>query len=208
MNHSKSKHRLAVLASGRGSNFENILDATLHRFLDAEIVIFITNNPSSRALSIAQRHPLPSHVLIPKSFPSREAYDQTIAKLLKEAGVELILLAGYNRIIGKPILEAFPDHVLNIHPSLLPSFPGLHAQRQALDAGVKVSGCTVHFVNEALDAGPIILQRTVPVLDDDTEESLADRILKEEHIAYSLAIQLVLEKKIAIQNGRVVLNKS
>jgi phosphoribosylglycinamide formyltransferase-1 len=196
--------RLGVLISGRGSNLQAIIDAIADRRLDAEIAVVIANREDAGGLDRARRAGIDAVTIGHRGWPSSDDYDRALVAELRRRDVRLVCLAGFMRKVGAPLLEAFPNAVLNIHPSLLPSFPGLHAQRQALDHGVKASGVTVHFVTDALDAGPIIIQRTVPVLDDDTEERLAARILVEEHRAYSEAIAVVLNGGWRIEGRRVI----
>ena len=195
--------RLGILLSGRGSNFEAIADSVAAGRLEAEIAVVISNRPEARGLEIARSRGLAA-VCIPSKGVPREEYDRLLVAELKRREVDLVCLAGFMRLLTAGFCQAFPMRVLNIHPSLLPAFPGLDAQKQALEHGVKISGCTVHFVDELLDAGPIILQAGVPVLDDDTEESLAARILSEEHRIYSQAIAMVLSGKWRIEGRRVV----
>jgi phosphoribosylglycinamide formyltransferase-1 len=196
--------RLGVLLSGRGSNLQAIIDAIAERRLDATIAVVISNQKNAGGLERAQRVGIETLTLSHRGWPSRDDYDRALVSELRKRNVGLVCLAGFMRKVGAPIIDAFPNAVLNIHPSLLPSFPGLHAQQQALDHGVKTSGVTVHFVTADLDAGPIIVQRTVPVRDDDTEERLAARILVEEHHAYPEAIALVLDGGWRIDGRRVV----
>jgi len=191
--------RLGILISGRGSNFVAIADAKL----DAEIAIVISNRPEAQGIAIARDRGL-NAVVLPSRGLARETYDAQLAAALDAAGVDLICLAGYMRLLSPAFIRRYPQRILNIHPSLLPSFPGLHAHRDALAHGAKISGCTVHFVDEGLDSGPIIQQAAVPVLDDDTEASLAARILKEEHRIYSQAIAQVLSGKYRIEGRRVL----
>ena len=191
--------RLGILISGRGSNFVAIADA----HLDAEIAIVISNRPEAQGIAIARERGLNALVL-PSRGLDRETYDAQLAAALDEARVDLICLAGYMRLLSPAFIRRYPQRIVNIHPSLLPSFPGLHAHRDALAHGAKISGCPVHFVDEGLDCGPIIQQTAVPVLDNDTEASLAARILKEEHRIYSEAIALVLSGKYRIEGRRVV----
>ena len=195
--------RLGILLSGRGSNFVAIADSIDAGRLDAEISIVISNRPDARGLEIARERGLPA-VCVPSKGVPREDYDRQLIAELKSRGVELICLAGFMRLLTAEFCREFPMRVLNIHPSLLPAFPGLEAQKQALEHGVKVSGCTVHFVDEHLDAGPIVLQAAVPVLASDTAETLAARILKEEHRIYSEAIGIVLAGGWRIEGRRVV----
>lgn len=195
--------RLGILLSGRGSNFEAIADSIEASRLEAEIAIVISNNPRAKGLERAQQRGLRA-VCIPSKAMEREAYDRLVVAELREARVDLVCLAGFMRLLSAYFVEEFPQRILNIHPSLLPSFPGLEAQAQALEHGAKYTGCTVHFVDERLDAGPILIQKAVPVLDADTEESLAARILEQEHVAYTEAIRLVLSGDYRIDGRRVV----
>ena len=195
--------RLGILLSGRGSNFEAIADSIEADRLDAEIAIVISNNPRAKGLERARQRGLQA-VCIPSKAMEREAYDRMVVAELRKAQVELVCLAGFMRLLSAYFVEEFPQRILNIHPSLLPSFPGLEAQAQALEHGVKHTGCTVHFVDERLDAGPILIQKAVAVLDSDTEESLAARILEQEHVAYTEAIRLVLSGDYRIDGRRVV----
>src|SRR5208283_3320911 len=196
--------RIGVLLSGRGSNFEALADsAAAGRIPNAEIAIVIGNKPDARGLERAKARGIAAR-LIPSKGLEREAYDRQVAAVLQEYKVDLICLAGYMRLLSPYFVAAFPQRILNIHPSLLPSFPGLESQKQALDHGVKFAGCTVHFVDENLDAGPIILQAVVPVLDSDDEHTLSERILKEEHRIYSEAVKIVLEGNYRIEGRRVL----
>jgi len=195
--------RLGILLSGRGSNFEAIADNVAAGRLPAEIVSVISNREEARGLQIARQRGLPALCIPSKGVP-REEYDRRVAQELKARNVDLVCLAGFMRLLSAEFCRAFPMRILNIHPSLLPAFPGLDAQKQALDHGVKISGCTVHFVDERLDAGPIVLQAAVPVQDDDTEESLAARILVEEHRIYSEAIRIIVSERWRIDGRRVV----
>jgi phosphoribosylglycinamide formyltransferase 1 len=195
--------RLGILLSGRGSNFEAIADSVVAGRLDAEIAIVISNRPEARGLEIARERRLPA-VCVPSKGVPREDYDRQLTAELKSRGVELICLAGFMRLLTAEFCREFPMRILNIHPSLLPAFPGLEAQKQALEHGVKISGCTVHFVDEHLDAGPIVLQSAVPVQAGDNAETLAERILKEEHRIYSEAIGIVLAGRWRIEGRRVV----
>jgi len=199
-----ANRRLGVLLSGRGSNLQAIIDAITERRLDATIAVVISNQENAGGLERARRVGIETLTLSHRGWPSRDDYDRALVSELRSRNVGLVCLAGFMRKVGAPLIDAFPNAVLNIHPSLLPSFPGLHAQQQALDHGVKTSGVTVHFVTADLDAGPIIVQRTVPVRDDDTEETLAARILVEEHHAYPEAIALVLDGGWRIDGRRVV----
>jgi phosphoribosylglycinamide formyltransferase 1 len=196
--------RIGVLLSGRGSNFEALADSVAAgRIPGAEIAIVISNRDGAPGIERARARGIPSRV-IPSKGLEREAYDRQVVAALQEARVGLICLAGYMRLLSPYFVAAFPQRILNIHPSLLPSFPGLEAQRQALEYGVKFAGCTVHFVDENLDAGPIILQALVPVEDSDTEETLSARILTEEHRIYTEAVKLVLSGDFKIEGRRVV----
>jgi len=193
-----SIRRIAVLVSGRGSNLQALIDAAAAAQVDrAAIAVVISNVEGAFALERARRAGIPTSFIDHRGWSSRDDFDRALVAELKRHDVHLVCLAGFMRKVGAPVLEAYPNAILNIHPSLLPSFPGLHPQRQALMHGVKVSGVTVHLVTEDLDAGPIILQRPVPVLDDDTEETLAVRILQEEHLAYPEAVRMI------VNGGRV-----
>jgi len=195
--------RLGILLSGRGSNFEAIADNVAAGRLEGEIAAVISNRPDARGLEIARERALPAVVIPSKGVP-REEYDAQVVAELCNRGVELVCLAGFMRLLTAEFCRAFPLRILNIHPSLLPAFPGLDAQKQALEHGVKISGCTVHFVDEQLDAGPIVAQAAVPVLDNDTADTLAARILKEEHRIYSEAISVVLSGRWRIEGRRVI----
>jgi phosphoribosylglycinamide formyltransferase-1 len=196
--------RLGVLVSGRGSNLQAIIDAIASGRLDASIAIVLTNRSGAGALDRAAAAGIPARAFNPKEFAGRDEFDRALAGALAEKHVDLVCLAGYMRLVGAPLLDAFPNRILNIHPSLLPAFPGLDAQRQAIDHGVKISGVTVHFVTGDLDGGPIVLQAAVPVLGDDTVETLSARILVEEHRIYPEAIQIVLDGSCSIVGRRVV----
>ncbi len=193
--------RLGILLSGRGSNFEAIADNIAAGRLDAEIAVVISNRPEARGLEVARQRGLKA-VCLPSKGVDREVYDQRLVEELKRNEVELVCLAGFMRLLSAGFVREYPRRILNIHPSLLPAFPGLDAQYQALEHGVKITGCTVHFVDEQLDSGPIILQAAVPVLDDDTVESLSARILKEEHRIYTEAIRIVLSESYTLENRR------
>jgi len=199
------KKRIGVLLSGRGSNFEALADSiAAGRIPNAEIAIVISNREDAPGIEKARSRGIPAKA-IPSKGLEREAYDRQVAAELAEAKVDLICLAGYMRLLSPYFIAAFPNRILNIHPSLLPSFPGLEAQRQALEHGVKIAGCTVHFVDESLDAGPIILQASVAVRNDDTEATLSERILREEHRIYSEAVRIVLEGRYRIEGRRVLI---
>lgn len=196
--------RIGVLLSGRGSNFEALAESvSAGRIPGAEIAIVISNKPDAGGLARAAARGIPSEC-IPSKGLEREAYDRKVVDVLRARNVDLICLAGYMRLLSPYFVAAFPQRILNIHPSLLPSFPGLESQKQALDYGVKFAGCTVHFVDENLDAGPIILQAVVPILDTDDDHSLSERILKEEHRIYTEAVKIILEGNYRIAGRRVV----
>ena len=197
------KRRIGVLISGGGSNFEALAESVARgRIPNAEIAIVVSNRDDAPGLEIARVRGIPARA-IPSKGLEREAYDRLVVAALIEKSVDLVCLAGYMRLLSPYFVNAFPGRILNIHPSLLPAFPGLESQRQALEHGVKFSGCTVHFVDENLDAGPILLQAVVPVEDNDTPETLATRILGEEHRIYSEAVRLVLEGRVRIEGRRV-----
>lgn len=200
--------KLGVLASGRGSNLQAIITACEKEEIPAQVAVVISDKPGAYALERARQAGIPGYALEPKTFDSKAAYEQAIVKLLNEADVGLICLAGYMRLVGETLLQAFPCKIMNIHPALLPSFPGLNGQRDALNYGVKISGCTVHFVDEGMDTGPIILQAAVPVLDDDTEETLSARILQQEHRLYPQAVKLFAEGTLEIVGRRVLIKES
>ena|SRR5579863_3631776 len=197
--------RLGILLSGRGSNFEAIADQVAAGRIDAEIAVVISSRPEARGLEAASGRGLRA-LCIPSKGLDREAYDARLIQELRSNSVDLVCLAGFMRLLSATFVRAYPERILNIHPSLLPAFPGLDAQKQALEHGVKVTGCTVHLVDEFLDAGPIVLQAAVPVLDEDTVESLSDRILAEEHRIYSEAIRIVLGGQFQIDGRRLILN--
>lgn len=196
--------RIAVLLSGRGSNFEAIAESVREgRIVGAEIAVVLSNREGAQGIEKAQRRGLET-CIIPSAGRQREEYDREVVAMLKEKKVDLVCLAGFMRLLSPYFVSEFRNCILNIHPALLPAFPGLEAQKQALEAGVKVSGCTVHFVDENMDAGPIVLQAVVPVEDDDTEATLSARILREEHRIYTEAINLVLSGRYRIEGRRVV----
>jgi phosphoribosylglycinamide formyltransferase 1 len=196
---------LGVLASGRGSNLQAILEACDKGRLIASVGVVISDKKEARALDRARQFKVPEVYLDPKASANREAYDQRIIEELQRHSVELLILAGYMRIVTPVLIQAYRNKIINIHPALLPAFPGLHAQRQALAYGVKVSGCTVHFVDEQVDHGPIILQTAVPVLENDTDETLSARVLAEEHKILIQAIRLFSEGRLELQGRRVIL---
>ncbi|MBC7350524.1 MAG: phosphoribosylglycinamide formyltransferase [Candidatus Aminicenantes bacterium] len=199
----KKRGRVAVLLSGRGSNFRAIHDSMLAGKIDAEIVLVFSNKAEAPGLQTARDRGLETLFLDPKDFPSKDAYDAAIVEELQKRQVDLVCLAGYMKIITPLFCQAFRNRIMNIHPALLPSFQGLHAQKQAVDYGVRYSGATVHFVWEEVDAGPIILQAVVPVHQDDTEETLADRILEWEHKIYPEAVRLYFEGKLEVRGRKV-----
>jgi phosphoribosylglycinamide formyltransferase 1 len=198
--------RIGVLLSGRGSNFEALADGiAASRIPRAEIAIVLSNREGAPGIEKARARGIPTQV-IPSKGLEREAYDKLVVAALREKNVDLVCLAGYMRLLSPHFVAAFPNRILNIHPSLLPAFPGLESQRQALEHGAKFSGCTVHFVDENLDAGPIVLQACVPIEDQDTPETLAERILREEHRIYTEAVRIVLEGRYRIEGRRVLLD--
>jgi phosphoribosylglycinamide formyltransferase 1 len=199
-----SNRRLGVLISGRGSNLQALVEAIRDGRLDAEIAIVISNREDAAGLERARAAGIEAIVVSHRGWPSRDEYDRALARELKARNVRLVCLAGFMRLVGAPLIDAFPHAILNIHPSLLPAFPGSDAQRQAVEHGAKVSGVTVHFVTAELDGGPIILQRSVQVLEHDTASTLAARILEEEHRAYPDAVQIVLEGGWSIDGRRFV----
>ncbi len=195
--------KLGVLISGNGSNLQSIIDHIEKGSLKAVIKIVISNNPDAYGITRAKERGIAVVVIKNRDFKNKEEFDLELIRILKSNHVDLVILAGFMRIITPALLKAFPQKVMNIHPALLPSFPGTHGQKQALEYGVKISGCTVHFVDEGVDTGPIIIQSAVQVFDDDTEETLAARILKEEHRIYPQAIQYFAEGKIEVKERKV-----
>jgi len=202
-----SKLRLGVLASGRGSNLQAIIDNIAAGKLDAEAAVVISDKPDAFALERARNHGVPAVHIKPADYRGKEEYEKAVTDCLRENRAELVVLAGYMRIVGEVLLGEYPNRIMNIHPALLPSFPGAHGQRDAVEYGVRYSGCTVHFVDGGMDTGPIILQEVVPVLQDDDEDSLAARILKEEHKVYSRAIQLFAEGKLRVEGRKVCISQ-
>jgi phosphoribosylglycinamide formyltransferase-1 len=200
------KLKLGVLASGGGTNLQSIINQCQQQKIDAEIVLVLCNNPGAGALTRAEQAGLPNVCINHRDFDKRENFDQAVVAALREAGVELVVLAGFMRIISETFLEAFPQRIINIHPALLPAFPGMHVQKKALDYGARFSGCTVHFVDNGVDTGPIIIQAVVPILEDDDEESLSARILQQEHLIYPRAIQLFSEDRIKLDGRRVLID--
>ncbi len=199
----KKRGRVAVLLSGRGSNFKAIHDAIREGRINAELALVVSNRAEAPGLQTARERGLEALFLDPKAYPSKEAYDEAIVAELRKREIDLVCLAGYMKIVTPLFCQAFRHRIMNIHPALLPSFPGLHAQKQAVDYGVRYSGATVHFVSEEVDAGPIILQAVVPVYQDDTEETLANRILIFEHEIYPEAVRLYFEGKLEVRGRKV-----
>jgi len=197
--------RVGVLISGNGSNLQAIIDNCEAGTVDAIVACVISNRADAFGLERARRHGIRAIHIDHRRYPDRESFDAAVVSVLREHGVELVALAGFNRIVSPVLLEAYPQSILNIHPALLPAFPGNHAQRQALLHGVKIAGCTIHFIDEGTDTGPIIAQAAVPVLDTDTEETLSRRILREEHRMYPAVIQLFAEGRIRVEGRRVIL---
>jgi len=202
--------RVAVLASGRGSNLQAVIDAIEAGWVQAQIVVVISNKKNAVALERARKHGLKDLFVDPKPFAgrpdSREAYDQSLLEILQQHEVELVLLAGYMKIVTAVLVNAYANRMMNIHPSLLPSFPGLDVQKKAIDWGCKLAGCTVHFVTEGVDEGPIIIQAAVPILDGDTPDTLAARILVQEHKIYPRAVQLFAEGRLKVEGRRVFID--
>lgn len=195
--------RIAVLVSGRGSNLQAIINSIENKKVNVVIAVVISNVQNALALDIAREHGIKTLFVDPNKYKTREDFDQKIMEIIKKKQVTLICLAGFMRVLSKTFVQQFKNRIMNIHPSLLPSFPGLKAQNKALNAGVKFSGCTVHFLDEGVDTGPIICQAVVPVLNDDTLESLSERILKEEHRIYPLAIQAFMEQRLFCEGRKV-----
>ena len=198
--------KLAVLVSGRGSNLQAIIDSIDREELDAHLSIVISNTKDTMALKRAEKHGIKTIFIDPSTYLNSKEYDKALVLKLKEFSIDLICLAGYMRILGEEVIQTFEKKIINMHPSLLPAFSGLNAQKQAINYGVKFSGCTVHFVDSGVDSGPIILQTVVPVYDNDDEKSLSKRILEQEHYLYPKAIKMIQEKKIRL-NGRTVTSK-
>jgi phosphoribosylglycinamide formyltransferase-1 len=201
----KATIRIGVLISGNGTNLQAIVDRSEKGELDAQVVCVISNRADAFGLERARMHGIAALHLDHKVFPNRSDYDGELVRILREFQVDLVVLAGFMRIVTPTLLDAFPNSVMNIHPALLPAFPGLDAQKQALEYGVKVSGCTVHFVDSGTDTGPIILQAAVPVMEDDSEATLAERIHLEEHKLYPAAIQLFAEGRLKVEGRRVII---
>ena len=197
------KLRLGVLASGSGSNLQAIIDRCADGSIDAEIVLVLSNTPGAGALTRAEQAGIATALIDHRTFADRVDFDRAVVQALQSASVDLVVLAGFMRLITAPFIDAFPERIINIHPALLPAFPGLHVQKKALEAGARFSGCTVHFVDGGVDTGPIIIQAVVPILDDDDEASLSARILVQEHQIYPRAIQLIAEGQVRIEGRRV-----
>jgi len=198
---------IGVLVSGSGTNLQAIIEAIKAGKIEGKICIVISDNPNAYAIKRAKKYNIKTQYINYKEFNNREEYDKKIISILKEKDCDLVVLAGYMKILTPYFINAYKNKIMNIHPALLPSFPGLHVQKKAIDHGVKVSGCTVHFVDEGLDSGPIIIQQVVEVKDDDTEESLVERILREEHRIYPRAIQLFSEGKLIIKGRRIFIKE-
>jgi len=198
---------IGVMASGRGTNLQAIIEAVEEGRIEGKISIVISDNPDAYALKRAEQNNTETQYINFKEYKSREDYDKKVVKCLKEKEVDLVVLAGYMRILSPYFIKVYKNKIMNIHPALLPSFPGLRAQKKAIECGVKISGCTVHFVDEGVDSGPIILQKAVEVRDDDTEESLAERILQEEHQIYPQAIQLFSQGRLIIKGRKVFIGE-
>ena len=197
--------KLCVMASGRGSNFASIVEKIEAGDVPAIVDVLVSDNPQARALQTAKEHGIATAVFRREDYPTNKAHNQAIVEFLKPRGIDLIVLAGYMRLIKAPLLEAYPNRIINIHPALLPSFPGLDGQKQALEYGVRYSGCTVHFVDAGVDSGPVILQKVVPVEPDDTVETLSARILKEEHKLLPRAITLIAQGKVSVEGRKVTI---
>jgi len=198
------KIRVAVLASGRGSNLQAIIDASEREEIPAVVAVVISDKAEAAALDRARKHGIPAVHIHRPYYRDKDEYERRIVLELREYGVDLVCLAGYMLLVGDVLLEAFPNRVINIHPALLPAFPGLHAQRQAVEYGVKLSGCTVHLVDGGMDTGPIILQAAVPVLPGDGEEELSARILEQEHVIYPEAVKFFAQGRIRVEGRKVI----
>ena len=197
--------KVAVLVSGRGSNLQALIDAVNSKELQVEICLVLSDKADAYALERAHRHGIPTAVVQRKGYSNKEEFQKAILEEVKSHGAELVVLAGFMRILGRTFLSSFPNRVINIHPTLLPAFPGIDAQRQALDYGVKFSGCTVHFVDEGMDSGPIIAQHVVPVMDDDDRDALADRILEQEHLLIVEGVKLFSEGRLKVDGRKVTI---
>ena len=198
---------IAILASGRGSNLQAIIDAIINGNINARISCVISNVPGAKAIDRALKYNIKAFTIDNRQFSNRSEYEKEIIRVLEEYNIDLVCLAGYMRIVGKDMIDRYRWKMINIHPALLPSFPGIDGQLQAIDHGVKISGCTVHFVDEGCDTGPIIAQRAVPVYDDDTEETISARILEEEHKLYPEVIQLFAEGRITLSGRKTIIRR-
>jgi len=197
------RHPIAVLVSGGGTNLQAIIDACERGEIPCHVALVLSNKEDAYGLVRAKKHGIPTEVVRHRDFPSREAFDERLVETIRRSGAELVCLAGFMRVLTPVFVRAFPNRILNIHPALLPSFPGTHGQKQALEYGVRFSGCSVHFLDEGVDTGPIIVQAVIPVYDDDTEESLGARILTQEHRIYPMAIRLFFEGRLKLEGRRV-----
>ncbi|MGE5381037.1 MAG: phosphoribosylglycinamide formyltransferase [Methylocystaceae bacterium] len=204
---SREPLRLGVLASGRGSNFAAIMRAIEGGRLNARVAVLISDQPQAPALSLARGFGVPAEVISPRQFADKSQFEDALAQACQKFQVEVVVLAGFMRLLGAGFLSRYPQRVVNIHPALLPAFPGLNAQKQAVEYGVRFSGCTVHLVDEGMDSGPIIMQAAVPVEPDDDEHTLAERILKEEHRLYPQALQLMADNRLIIRDRRVYIKE-
>jgi len=201
----KKTFRIAVLASGGGTNLQSIIDQQQSGSLAVDIVLVISNNPGAGALQRARQAGINTLCINHRHYPTREDFDQALVDALQEADVDLVVLAGFMRIITPIMLTAFPYRIINIHPALLPAFPGLNVQQQALDYGARFSGCTVHFIDDGVDTGPIIIQAVVPILPEDSAATLAERILEQEHLIYPQAIQWLAEGRVSVEGRKVII---
>jgi len=199
------KGRIAVLISGRGSHLKNLIDRCARGEINGAVELVISNKPDAPGLQYAREAAIEAIVLSHKEFPQREEYDAQIVDILRKRNIELVCLAGFMRLLSPVFIRAFPLRILNVHPSLLPSFPGVHSQKQAVEYGVKLTGVTVHFVDEGLDSGPVILQKSMDVLPNDSEDTLAERLLPLEHVAYAEAVRLFFEDRLKIENRTVTI---
>lgn len=197
--------KVGVLVSGSGTNLQSIIDAVEAGRINASLAVVVSSRPGAYALERARRHGIETVVITKEEFPDREAYDAELERVLRERGVGLVVLAGFMRLLSSSFIRAFPMRIMNIHPSLLPAFPGLDVQKKAVEHGVRFSGCTVHFADEGLDSGPIIIQAVVPVMQGDTAETLSRRILAEEHRIYPEAVRLFAEGRLSVEGRRVVI---
>jgi len=199
----RERHPIAVLVSGGGTNLQSIIDASERGEIPCRVALVLSNKEDAYGLVRARKHGIPTEIVRHRDFPTREDFDARLVEVVGDSGAELVCLAGFMRVLTPVFVRAFPNRILNIHPALLPSFPGTHGQRQALEYGVRFSGCSVHFLDEGVDTGPIIVQAVVPVYDDDTEETLGARILTQEHRIYPMAIRLFFEGRLKIEGRRV-----